>query len=510
MDAKQKSVLSSAQDLVDLVREVVREELDSRDNTVLGQVVQKKPDGTYDLYVEPDHENIVHNVVPLFRDVVLNAGDFVYVYKFHNQLSNSVILTKLNGFSIDPRSLLGLGPDRNIVTTSSSSKTSSSSGNGVMLTSSSSGSGGVSSNGSAFIVPLSDINLKKEINTGIDDGVITIGGTTVSPVTQSDMEDYIISPAVQSVIDDRIDNKVSINNETITIGNTSITPITSHQPLNEYLKSADASATYQPKITSDNKLSYDLLTDKPALFSGNYSDLSGKPTLFSGDYTDLANKPTIPSVSLSDGTISINGSTIKPITSHQSLADYLKVSAASETYQTKIDSDHKLNYSFLAGTPTIPTKVSDLTNDSGFLTSHQSLDHLQPKIDADNKLSYDFISDKPALSISNGTITIGENSITPLTEHQSLAGYQTKITSTNKISFSLLKDRPDVLTDDGLDELEALKETISVLVNAAQVSNSDTSTTLNTALTNSAFVGAKKYTYTTINNKLVLKKIQEV
>ena len=647
MDAKKKSIFSSAQDLVALVREVVREELSSRDSTVLGQVVQKNTNGSYDLYIEPDHEIVIHDVMPLFRDVILNVGDFVYVYKFHNQLSNSVILTKLNGFSMDPRSLLGIGSDGYVVTTSSHSGSSTSSV--VTSTGSSGGSGGSTGGGgggsSVYITPLTNVNWKDEVNTGIDDGIITIGGVSLTPVTQTIMEDYIGGSAVQSVIDNRIDSKVTLDDGTITIGSSSIKPLTSHQSLAGYLKSSDASTTYQTKITSDNKLSYDLLTDKPTLLtltdvandgfskvslSGNtitidgstitpltshqsldhlqpkidadhklsYDLLTDKPTLFSGSYADLTNKPTIPSVSLSDGTISINGSTIKPITSHQSLADYLKTSVASTTYQTKIDSDHKLNYNLLSGTPTIPTKVSDLTNDrgfltshqsldhlqpkidgdhklsytylsgtptipskvsdltndsgfltshqsldhlqpkidadhklsytmlsgtptiptktsdlnndSGFLTSHQSLDHLQPKIDANNKLSYDFISGKPTLSISNGTITIGENSITPLTEHQSLANYQTKITSTNKLSFDLLSNKPDALTDDGLDELDALKETIAVLVNAAQSNDSSTSSTLNTTLANSSFVGAKKYHYTTVNNKLRLTKIESV
>jgi len=36
------------------------------------------------------------------------------------------------------------------------------------------------------------------------------------------------------------------------------------------------------------------ILNKPALFSGSYTDLTSKPALFSGSYTDLTNKPTIP------------------------------------------------------------------------------------------------------------------------------------------------------------------------------------------------------------------------
>lgn len=41
--------------------------------------------------------------------------------------------------------------------------------------------------------------------------------------------------------------------------------------------------------------SYTDLDNKPSLFSGAYTDLTGKPTLFSGAYADLTGKPTIPS-----------------------------------------------------------------------------------------------------------------------------------------------------------------------------------------------------------------------
>ena len=46
---------------------------------------------------------------------------------------------------------------------------------------------------------------------------------------------------------------------------------------------------------SDFSGDYDDLTNKPTLFSGDYDDLTNKPTLFSGDYDDLINKPSIPS-----------------------------------------------------------------------------------------------------------------------------------------------------------------------------------------------------------------------
>lgn len=47
--------------------------------------------------------------------------------------------------------------------------------------------------------------------------------------------------------------------------------------------------TNRPTLFSGN---YNDLSNKPNLFSGAYSDLTGKPILFSGDYNDLSNKPS--------------------------------------------------------------------------------------------------------------------------------------------------------------------------------------------------------------------------
>ena len=71
-------------------------------------------------------------------------------------------------------------------------------------------------------------------------------------------------------------------------------------------------------------------------FSGDYDDLLNKPTLFSGNYNDLTNKPTIPSDTnqLTNSAGFITSSALQPY----------------------------------ALTVNVPTKVSDLSNDSGFQT----------------------------------------------------------------------------------------------------------------------------------------------
>jgi hypothetical protein len=53
--------------------------------------------------------------------------------------------------------------------------------------------------------------------------------------------------------------------------------------------------TNKPRLSlSATSGSYNDLIDLPVLFSGSYSDLTNKPTFFSGSYVDLTNKPTIP------------------------------------------------------------------------------------------------------------------------------------------------------------------------------------------------------------------------
>lgn len=95
------------------------------------------------------------------------------------------------------------------------------------------------------------------------------------------------------------------------------------------------------------------------------SEYAKKSELFSKDYNDLTNKPTIPSIdglatksevkAVEDKIPSLNGYATEQwveakgyLTEHQSLENY---ALRSE----------------------IPTKTSDLTNDSGYLTEHQSL-----------------------------------------------------------------------------------------------------------------------------------------
>ncbi len=100
---------------------------------------------------------------------------------------------------------------------------------------------------------------------------------------------------------------------------------------------AGADVNVQPNWTQTNTSADDYIKNKPTLAtvatSGSYTDLSNKPTLFSGNYNDLTNKPTIPSAQVN--------------------ADWNASSGVME----------------ILNKPTIPTKFSDLVDDSDYITA---------------------------------------------------------------------------------------------------------------------------------------------
>ena len=103
---------------------------------------------------------------------------------------------------------------------------------------------------------------------------------------------------------------------------------------------------------------------------------------FSGNYNDLTNKPTIPTLN-GYATEQYVNEEIKKIDVTEQLTDYAKKSELhSHTNKTVLDgittskiiewnnkSTFDGNYNSLTNKPTIPTKVSELTNDEGYLTS---------------------------------------------------------------------------------------------------------------------------------------------
>jgi hypothetical protein len=183
------------------------------------------------------------------------------------------------------------------------------------------------------------------------------------------------------------------------------------------LTGAPSIPTATSDLTNDSNFStfdgaYSSLTGKPTLFDGAYSSLTGKPTLFDGAYGSLTGAPSIPTAtsdltndsnfstfsgsyndltnkpSLFDGAYSsLSGTPTIPgdiedlgnVASGASGSDLLSYNSAGfGTWEPKSLSELGIastsavfsgDYDDLTNKPTIPKVTSDLTNDSGFLTS---------------------------------------------------------------------------------------------------------------------------------------------
>lgn len=91
----------------------------------------------------------------------------------------------------------------------------------------------------------------------------------------------------------------------------------------------------------------------------------------SGDYTDLINTPTIPTVNDATLTITQGGTTLGTFTANSNTDATIDIVAASYTAGTGIDITNSVISvdNTVAMVSDIPTATSDLTNDSGFITS---------------------------------------------------------------------------------------------------------------------------------------------
>ena len=159
------------------------------------------------------------------------------------------------------------------------------------------------------------------------DGTLTIqkNGDTVGTFSANQETDETINISVPDV-----------NNGTLTIQQNGTTVDTF---------TANSSSDKTVNISVPTKTS-DLTNDSGYITGVAWNDVADKPSFAtvatSGSYNDLSNKPTIPTVNNATLTIQKNGTTVKTFTAN-----------ASSNVTANIS---------------VPTKTSDLTNDSGFLT----------------------------------------------------------------------------------------------------------------------------------------------
>ena len=125
------------------------------------------------------------------------------------------------------------------------------------------------------------------------------------------------------------------------------------------------------------------------------------------------------------------------------LASQEYVDTGLEGKQSLINDENKLAYDLLSGTPTIPTKTSDLNNDSGFVTSTDVETAISGKADrseiplSTSQLTNDsgFITDSALEGLATETYV-----------NEAVSGKQDAITSENKLDYALVSGAPTVPT----------------------------------------------------------------
>ena len=94
----------TAKSMLDLIKELIKQQLDAKDQVALCQIASPGSDGRYNIYVVPDDANVIHGIPNKFG-FDLNTGDYVYVYKVGNQFAQSFIFAKV-GENLDLRDRL--------------------------------------------------------------------------------------------------------------------------------------------------------------------------------------------------------------------------------------------------------------------------------------------------------------------------------------------------------------------------------------------------------------------
>lgn len=265
--------------------------------------------------------------------------------------------------------------------------------------------------------------------------------------------------------------------------------------------------------------SYNDLQNRPnfaeVATSGSYNDLDDKPEIpslegyateqwvseqgfstFSGSYEDLTDKPSIPTVNDALLTIKQGGVTKGTFSanSNQNVEIDLEAGGSGSTDWNDIQNKPDFarvattgSYTDLNDKPTIPTKTSELTNDSGFTTFSGDYNDLTnkptipaPQVQADwqqndstqpdyiknrpsmpsaqiqsdwnqtNTSEVDYIKNKPTIPVVPTNVSAFTNDAGYLTQHQSLAGYATENWvqqqgySTFSGSYNDLSDKPTI------------------------------------------------------------------
>ncbi len=125
----------------------------------------------------------------------------------------------------------------------------------------------------------------------------------------------------------------------------------------------------QDVIDSSNKLDYSLLDNTPEIPT-KVSDLTNDTGFITADYHDSTKQNVLTAgegIQIQGDVISNTQTSAEWGNIQGNIEEQLDLMIAFDDKQDVIDNNNKLDYNLLDNTPTIPSKTSDLTNDSGFI-----------------------------------------------------------------------------------------------------------------------------------------------
>ncbi len=190
------------------------------------------------------------------------------------------------------------------------------------------------------------------------------------------------------------------------------------------------------------------------LTGGSYVKL---PAGFSGDYNDLTNKPTIPTVPTNVSEFTNDAGYLTSFTEAQVLSighDTIYLTGGS---YVKLPAGFSGNYNDLTNKPTIPTvptNVSEFTNDAGYITSYSETD---PVFTAWNK-DYNDLINKPTIPIVPTNVSDFTNDAGYLVAND-LQSIQNNITALQTDSIQTLREE----MGDLMDSIRVLRQSLNDL-----------------------------------------------